>query len=219
MLSSDLYPPNPALALDFAALARATVFNEPFHFMVADHLMRPDRLDAVCRDFPAIARPGLFPLQSLSYGPSFAELVEEIRAPGFAAAVGAALGVTLAGRAQMITVRGQCRAQDGGIHVDSRDKLVSALLYLNRGWSGEGGRLRFLRGPDDLDDTIAEVAPCAGTFVAFRRSDNSWHGHKPYAGPRRAIMINWMTAPAAARRETFRHRVSACAKALTGRRG
>jgi hypothetical protein len=202
--------------LDFEALAKATVFAAPFHFMIADRLIRPDRLEAVGADFPAITQPGLFPLQALSYGPNFAALIEELRGPRFAAAVGEALGVGLTGRAQMITVRGCCRSNDGAIHADSEDKLVSALLYLNRAWPGEGGRLRLLRNRYDLDDMVAEVAPRAGTFVAFRRSDNSWHGHKPYAGPRRAIMVNWMTEPAAARRETLRHRVSAWAKVLRG---
>ena len=202
--------------VEFGALAHATVFDAPFHFLIADHLIRAERLDAVCADFPRIARPGLFPLSSVSYGPYFAALVEEVQGPRFAAAVGAALGVDLAGRATMLTVRGRCRPSDGDIHVDSKDKLVSALLYLNRDWPDDGGRLRFLRGPHDIDDVIAEVPPAAGTFVAFRCGDNSWHGHKPYAGARRAIMINWMTHPAAARRETLRHRFSARVKALTG---
>ena len=43
---------------------------------------------------------------------------------------------------------------------------------------------------------IAEVPPLAGTLLAFRRSENSWHGHKPFDGLRRAIMLNWMTTAA-----------------------
>lgn len=213
---SGFDPPVPTPILDFDALAAATVFGAPFRFMIAAHLIRRERLDEVCAAFPPIAQPGLFPPEALAYGPAFASLIGEIRGPQFAAAVGTALGVTLAGYPQMLTVRGRCRLNDGDIHTDSEDKLVSALLYLNRDWSDDGGRLRILRGPGDLDDMVAEIAPRAGTFVAFHRSANSWHGHKPYAGPRRAIMINWMTAPAAARRETFRHRVSAYAKALIG---
>ncbi len=204
-------------ALDIGALAHATVFAEPFHFMIADRLLRPERLAAVCADFPDINQPGVFPLSTLSYGPSFAALVDELLAPALAGAVGAALGLDLSHRARMLTVRGRCRPTDGDIHTDSTDKLVSALLYLNDdGWPDEGGRLRFLRGPHDIDDVIAEVTPGAGTFVAFRRSDKSWHGHKSYAGRRRAVMLNWMTDPAAARREAFRHCVSARAKALAG---
>jgi len=32
---------------------------------------------------------------------------------------------------------------------------------------------------------IVEVPPSDGTLVAFKRSDNSWHGHKPFSGKRR----------------------------------
>jgi hypothetical protein len=56
---------------------------------------------------------------------------------------------------------------------------------------------------------IAEVPPLAGSRVAFRRTANSWHGHEPFEGPRRAIMLNWMTNAVAVRREVGRHRLSA----------
>jgi len=49
-------------------------------------------------------------------------------------------------------------------------------------------------------------------MIAFRRSDKSFHGHEPYEGVRRYVMINWMTSDFAAQRELFRHRVSARAK-------
>jgi hypothetical protein len=73
-----------------------------------------------------------------------------------------------------------------------------------------------LRGPNDIDDMIAEVPPEAGTLIAFRRSSRSWHGHKPYDGVRRAIMLNWMIDAATARRELRRHAVSAGIKRLFG---
>ena len=93
--------------------------------------------------------------------------------------------VDLSNRPMMITVRGYCQKKDGRIHTDMAAKVVTALLYLNDEWDAPGGRLRFLRGPDDLDDAIAEVPPDGGTLVAFRRSDCSWHGHAPCTGERR----------------------------------
>jgi hypothetical protein len=71
-----------------------------------------------------------------------------------------------------------------------------------------------LRGRNDLEDYFAEVPPLDGTLVAFRRSGNSWHGHRPYEGERRYVMFNWMTRPSAALREVARHRLSAFAKRL-----
>jgi SM-20-related protein len=50
----------------------------------------------------------------------------------------------------------------------------------------------------------------------FRRSDSSWHGHKPYEGPRRAIQFNWVTSQDVVNREQARHRFSTRLKMLTG---
>jgi len=60
------------------------------------------------------------------------------------------------------------------------------------------------------------VPPEAGTLVAFRRSDCSFHGHEPFAGVRRYVMINWMASTFAARRELLKHRLSATAKRSFG---
>ena len=72
--------------------------------------------------------------------------------------------------------------------------------------------LEALARAPDLADEIVEVAPEAGTMIAFRRSDNSFHGHEPDEGVRRYVMINWMTSDLAATRELLRHRVSAKVK-------
>ena len=112
----------------------------------------------------------------------------------------------------MITVRGRCAAKDGRIHTDSVTKLITALIYFNEPWEAKGGRLRLLRSPTDLNDMIGEVPPEAGTMIAFRRSSRSYHGHEPYEGVRRYVMVNWMTTDFAAKRELFRHRLSARVK-------
>jgi hypothetical protein len=74
--------------------------------------------------------------------------------------------------------------------------------------------LRLLRGPDDLNDVIAEVPPELGTLIAFKRSDKSYHGHEPYVGVRRYVMVNWMSSGLAAQRELMRHKLSAQAKKM-----
>jgi SM-20-related protein len=58
---------------------------------------------------------------------------------------------------------------------------------LNDIWDGSEGRLR---KPDGLNDFIAEIPPDGGTFASFLRSENSWHGHEPYVGERRYVMVN-----------------------------
>ena len=68
------------------------------------------------------------------------------------------------------------------------------------------GRLRLLRGPDNLEDVIAEVPPDEGTLLIFKNEPNAWHGFHAFEGPRRVIQLNWVTDMGVVRREQFRHR-------------
>src|SRR3989304_5300202 len=58
------------------------------------------------------------------------------------------------------------------------------------------------------------AGPDEGTLLAFRRSDNSFHGHKSFVGERRVIQFNWVTDAGVVARERLRHRVSAWFKGL-----
>jgi SM-20-related protein len=102
-------------------------------------------------------------------------------------------------------VRGFVWEKDGEIHTDSVTKIITVLLYMNERWQEDAGRLRLLRSPNDLEDYAAEVPPYGGTLLVFRRSDNSWHGHKPFVGPRRAVQFNWVTTQDVADHEQLRH--------------
>jgi len=197
----------PLINLD--ALREAPLTREPFLFTMVEGFVPAERTPAVTADFPAISHAGLLPLEATRPGPRFCELIEELRSPRVARVFSEKFDIDLEGRPLMITVRGRCQEKDGRIHTDTAAKLVTALLYFNDAWEAQGGRLRLLRGPGDLEDAIAEVPPSAGTLVAFRRSENSYHGHKPFSGVRRYVMLNWMASTLAARRELARHRLSA----------
>ncbi len=108
----------------------------------------------------------------------------------------------------MYTVRGFVREKDGSIHTDSETKIITVLLYMNERWENDAGRLRLLRSGADLEDYVAEVPPYGGTLLVFKRSDNSWHGHKPASGPRRAIQLNWVTSQEVVDHEQRRHQIS-----------
>src|ERR1700761_4327398 len=198
--------------LDLPALHRAPVTHDPFSFTVVPDFLSPSNAASIRRDFPAIAYPGLLPVEATAFGPAFGDLIKELQSPAVVQAFSDVFDIDLTGRPTMITVRGRCQEKDGRIHTDSTAKLVTALLYFNDRWESQGGRLRLLRRPDDLDDMIAEVPPDAGTLVAFRRSACSFHGHQPFVGIRRYVMVNWMASTFAARRELLKHRLSATAK-------
>jgi hypothetical protein len=61
---------------------------------------------------------------------------------------------------------------------------------------------------------VEEVSPNGGTLLVFRRSDNSWHGHEPFEGPRRAIQMNWVRDEAVVEHEQRRHRFTMFLKRL-----
>lgn len=204
--------------LDLARFAATPLVRQPFDHVIVPGFIAAAALPALNADFPAIAKGGSYPTETLKFGPAFGALVAEIESEAMRRAFAAKFGVDLEDRPVMITVRGHTRAKDGRIHTDSKTKILTALLYFNDDWSAAGGRLRLLRSDRDLEDYAAEVPPDKGTLLAFRCTENAWHGHKPFVGPRRTIQINWVTSEAVKQREIARHSFSARVKSLFGAR-
>jgi len=195
--------------LDLDRLRGTTLERDPFDFVIVEEFVRAEALPAILADFPSIRGAGSFPVEGLAYGPAFAGLVAALTGPALVRAVAQKFAVELDGRPTMLTVRGFGDARDGRIHTDSASKIITLLLYLNPVWEPREGRLRLLRGAEDLEDCACEVVPVAGTMLAFRRSARSFHGHHPYIGERRSLQLNWVTDAAVVRRELARHRWSA----------
>jgi hypothetical protein len=202
--------------LDLAAFRATPLTREPFPFLIVPQFVTPAARKAVNADYPIIDSPGSFPVAGLSYGPGFQTLLDGLRGPEFRAACEEKFGVDLSGRTSMITVRGRCGTRDGNIHTDAVTKILTVLIYMNPTWEQSGGCLRLLRSPTDIEDVLVEIPPVEGTLLVFRRTDNSWHGHKLFIGPRRVIQFNWVTTAGVERREVLRHRVSAWMKKTMG---
>jgi hypothetical protein len=202
--------------LDLERFRTTPLTREPFEFLIVPEFVKAEARAAIDKDYPEVARAGSFPLREVTYGPAFAKLVEEMRSEKFRKAFEAKFDVDLTNRPDMITVRGRCSEKDGKIHTDSETKIITILVYMNSAWESSGGQLRLLRSGTNLEDVILEVPPTEGTLLAFRRSNNSWHGHKPFSGSRRVIQFNWVTSEAVVRREQNRHRFSAWMKKLRG---
>ena len=204
--------------LDLARFAATPLVRQPFDHLIVPGFIAPGALPGLNAAFPAIAKGGSYPTESLKFGGAFAALIEEIESDAMRRAFSEKFAIDLEGRPVMITVRGHTRAKDGRIHTDSKTKLLTALIYFNDDWRAEGGRLRLLRSAGDLEDYAAEVPPDKGTLLAFRCTETAWHGHKPFVGPRRTIQINWVTSEAVKQREIARHSFSARVKSLFGAR-
>ncbi len=198
--------------IDLEALRAASVAREPFPYFIVPNFVRTEMLEAIEKDYPPVDLPGSFPLPTVTSGPFFKALMDEIQGPEMTAIVAEKFGLDLSHRPTMITVRGRTDTRDGQIHTDSKTKLVTVLIYMNGKWEKPGGRLRLLRSKDNLNDMVAEVPPDQGTLLAFRNQPNAWHGHEEYIGPRRAIQLNWVRDRGVVWREQFRHRLSAFVK-------
>ena len=201
---------------DMDGLKSTPLSKEPFQHFVVPGFVRPEACAEINRDYPRIDAPGSFPVAQLTYGPGFREFLDELANAEFRQAFEEKFGLDLEGRPHTITVRGQCSPRDGRIHTDTKSKIITILIYMNPEWEHSGGRLRLLKSSSGLDDPIMEIPPAAGTMLAFRRSDNSWHGHKPFSGERRVIQFNWVTSEGDRRIAMLRHHLSATVKRLLG---
>lgn len=178
--------------LNLAALEATPLQHDPFDYLVVPAFIKPEALELINRDFPPIQESRSFPLEELTCSPGFQTLMDELQSPSFRQQVEAKFGIDLSSYPVMINVWGHCNRSNGKIHTDSKTKVITVLLYLNRDWPHEGGRLRLLRSATDLEDYATEVSPVGGTLLVFRRSEKSFHGHKPFQGERRMVQLNWV---------------------------
>jgi len=191
--------------------------HDPFPFLIASDVL-PDALRLpIADDFPKYRRAGFFPMDDRECGPTVRAIVRSLENPAFAGRLGELLGVpNLGSLPSIVTLRKWSKATDGRIHNDGRAKVVTALLYLNETWPDtSGGCFRVLTDDQSFEHMAApEVKPLYGYFAAFRRTENSWHGHPPYVGERRVIQIAWLTSLEEKLRKEKRGRFTRRIKAL-----
>lgn len=205
-------------AVDLDAFERAVPVHDPFDFLYVPHLVRREALSRIQATSEVPPERGSWPLEALrDREGALKSLLDELTSDDFARRLGEKLNADIVGKPTMVTIRGRVEAKDGSIHTDSLDKIVTLLVYLNDEWTLPGGRLRMLRDKDDIESTLLEIEPVGGNMIAFRRSDNSWHGHYPADAPRFAFQLNWITDVAARDHEMKRHMRSARLKRLKSR--
>ena len=204
--------------IDLSAITRAPAATSPYPYFIGTDFLPPEAVRELRRDFPDIRKPGFLTVPEIEMRGSFRRFIDELEGPELAEAVSAKIGIDLDPFPRLTTIRKFSQAKDGRIHTDSQSKLATFLVYLNDGWSGaDGGRLRVLRGPSDFDDMVAEIPPIMGTVFGFKRADNSWHGHKPFAGERRVVQITWLQDASELERKKKRNKLAQLFKGVFGR--
>ena len=208
--------------IDAAGLQQSDslIKREPFPFVVAREMLSLSLKPTLSADFPDMKGAGYLPYVSEDCGPAINELISQLTAPEFANPLGDALGIdNLAQYPTYVSISKKLNKRHGMIHTDGKSKVATMLLYLNDDWSGEDskGCLRFLNRIDDIEDTVVpEIPPKFGTLAAFRRTENSFHGHLPFEGERRVIQIAWLVSAEDAARKAKRGKLSNGIKKLFG---
>lgn len=204
----------PFKILNIQALKDAHFHEKPFPYLIVENILQPAFLNDVVDSFPILTKRGSFPLDTIQCEGRFKELMDELQDPRLKEIIGKRFNMNLEDKPSMITVRGYTTERDGHIHVDSVDKLITFLLYLNPNWKDPKGRLRLLYNKHDLNHYAAEVSPEAGQCLIFKVTPDCWHGHEVFTGERKSIQLNYVTSESASKRHLKRHRFSAFLKKL-----
>lgn len=201
------------LNADQLCAAISVVRRSPYPLLVAHGLLSERlRLD-LNRDFPAFRQTGFVPYEESECGASINQLIRDLTAREFVDAIGARLGLTnLHAHPALVEIRRRRDDRHVAIQVGSASKVATALLHLNDGCpSSDDECLHFLSDANDVPANVASRARAEyGEFVAFARTEKSYHGLLPYRGERRVIQVSWLTDDAAFRRKT-RHRAASTA--------
>lgn len=202
--------------LKLDALKNAEVSHTPYPYFIVENALADSEVQAVIQDFPKIEQGGSYNIEDVEIKPNFDRFLKSLDTPEFRQILTDKFDVNVMEHPMMVTLRGYSRQKDGRIHSDSKSKLLTILIYLNESWDAPNGRLRILNNDNDINNYVTEINAGPGSLVAFKVTDNGWHGYIPYEGQRQSIQINFLTSEKANAKHKFFHGLSAKMKKIFG---
>jgi SM-20-related protein len=200
------------------AVRQAPLSHEPYDFFLGSGILRQEAIGELRRDFPDISKPGYLTVDEVKLKGRFKSLIDELEGEEFTEELSRKFGQNLHPYPRLTTIMKRSQPKYGAIHTDGPSKVMTLLVYMNDEWQADGsGRLRVLYNDKDFEPYAAEVPPTMGTVFAFLRADNSWHGHKPFAGERKVVQIAWVKDADELARKKKRNRVAQVLKGIFGR--
>ena len=205
--------------LDLKKIKEAKVNKEAFPFFSVSNVFLNNKITKdLTKDFPEILKGGSFPSESLTAGPSFKKLIEELESKELKQLLESKFNINLSNSSVVTTVRGISRKRDGKIHSDSKTKLVTVLIYLNEGWEKRTGLLRMLKDSSNIENFLYETPATMGSLIAFKVEPNCWHGYLPYIGKRKSIQLNYLNQDSLLSHRA-RHKISFLIKKFSSKLG
>ncbi len=196
--------------LNLAALQAKPLKLQPYPYLMLENFIDPSLASQINAAFPSIDKDGSFPLSAFQLTGAMAELIDALDSNELRQAIATKFSINLANRPTTITLRGYCTlGRDGKIHTDSKDKLITVLLYLGADEAASKGCLRILYNNHDLNYFAAEISPAFGNVAMFQVTEHGWHGFTPVQGQRRAIQLNYVVSARAATKNIWRHKIAA----------
>jgi hypothetical protein len=204
--------------LNADAVRNAPLSREPYSFFLGSGVLKEETIPDLKRDFPNITKPGYLTVDEVDLKGRFKTLIDEIESDEFSSVLSEKFGINLNQYPRLTTIRKLSQAKDGRIHTDGPSKVMTLLIYMNDEWQADGsGRLRVLYDENNFEPYAAEVPPTMGTVFGFLRSDNSWHGHQPFAGERKVVQTAWITDAKELERKKKRNGMAQFFKGIFGR--
>ncbi len=199
-------------------LSQAMVHTEFFPFFHVDNIFLDEvDIDLIINDFPSMTNGGSFQVDSIEAGKFVRKLIDELEGEKFKRILEKKFNVNLDKAKVATTLRGYSRKKDGKIHTDSKTKILTVLLYLNKNWPEKNGNLRLLKENNNLEDYIKEIPCTFGSMVAFKVTNECWHGFKAFEGKRLSIQLNYIY-PEALRTHNLRRKISSTLKSIFKRK-
>jgi hypothetical protein len=204
--------------INLSAVREAQQSRDPYDFLLASRFLKEDALEELRRDFPEINKPGYLTVDEVKLQGRFKQLIDELEGPELTEELSKKFGLDLHPYPRLTTIMKKSQPKYGAIHTDGPSKVMTMLVYMNDAWQpDQGGRLRVLYNEKNYDRYKLEVPPTMGTMFAFLRSDNSWHGHLPFAGERRVVQIAWVKSQADVDRKKKHNKLAQVFKGIFGR--
>jgi SM-20-related protein len=190
---------------------------KPYPHFLGVNFLKAEVVPTLREEFPDITKSGYLTVDDVMMRENFRKFIDELESPELTDVLSERFGMDLHPYPRLTTIRKWSQSKDGRIHTDGPSKIMTMLVYMNDEWNAaEDGRLRVLYDEHKFEPFAREIPPTMGTVFGFLRTDNSWHGHKPFAGERRVVQVAWIKDSAELERKMRRNNFSQKLKRLFG---
>jgi SM-20-related protein len=176
---------------DYERLRALKLHESPYRYVVHDStILNPKLLNTLCEKFPQTDNVGHTNVNDVRLCDEWRAFVTEINSRAYRSAIEEITGLSLSQYETGIGLRHSSKKSHGTPHSDVPRKKVTHLMYFNKEWPHETGRLRVLRSKS-LDDVHEVVHPVNGNGIIFVVTRHAYHGFDSFEGIRKAIQINF----------------------------